>query len=119
MDPISALIEAGPLAWLAYIGVLIGGVLLGMRGYRTLPQAVTTPDVAMRTIGMEIGNRQQTDELIAEVRRIGDILEAKKQSETDDKLDELLRRVNAREREDARDERERARDIREKNRDIK
>jgi len=66
----------------------------------------------METIGMEFGNKLQMDQLIQAVRRVGDIMENRHQSETEDKLDELLRRVAEQDRERSRgwDERERLRD---------
>jgi len=50
------------------------------------------------SIGLELGSRLQIDQLIGEVRRIGDILENKKQSAMEAKLEDILDRLDKAER---------------------
>lgn len=51
------------------------------------------PQVA-HSVGIELGNREQIEAMIAQLKRIGDILESKQQTAMDRKLDELLKRVD-------------------------
>ncbi|WP_312795530.1 hypothetical protein [Tianweitania sp.] len=78
---------------LFYIVLAVGGGVMFIYGRnRPAPSASLAPGVA--AIGMELGNKEQVERLIAAVNRIGDILADKKQHEMDDKLDELLEKMS-------------------------
>lgn len=86
------------------LGILIGAVFAGIFTYNrtTKPSSPTvTTDAVVAGVGVELGNRHQTEQLIAEVRRCADCLEIladRKREETEEKLDEILERLDERER---------------------
>lgn len=86
-----------PEVW-TNVGTLLAAALAGLAGYygpRLVGRQPPRSDPTVLTgIGLELGNRQQMEMLIAEVRRIGDILDNKSREEMDEKLDELLRRLD-------------------------
>lgn len=83
--------QAGALA-----GVFIGATVAGLIGYfRKRPQA---NDPVLAGVGIELGSRGQMDMLIAALNRIGDILENKKQSAMEAKLQDILERLDRAER---------------------
>lgn len=84
-----------PEVWIAAI---YGGLLLlaGVGRYLTRKKdaPAKAPDSMLAAIGLEFGTREQGERLIAELKRIADTLADKKQNEMDDKLDELLERMD-------------------------
>jgi hypothetical protein len=74
------------------IVVIVAGIGNYLLKYR---QASQTPPLSTSAtmIGMELGNRHQVEQLIGEVRRIGDILEGKKQASIEGQLTEILERL--------------------------
>jgi len=83
-----------PEVWIAAI---YGGLLLlaGVGRYLTRKkEAPKPPDSMLAAIGLEFGTREQGERVIAELKRIADTLADKKQHEIDDKLDELLERMD-------------------------
>lgn len=75
-----------------YIVLAVGGAILFLHSKSKSAPPALSPSMA--SIGMELGNKEQTERLVAAVVRIGDILADKKQHEMDDKLDELLERMS-------------------------
>src|SRR5689334_22399276 len=85
------------------VGILIGAFFAGLFTYnRTRKPAnpAVTADAVVAGVGVELGNRFQTDQLIAEVRRCADCLEVladRKREEAEEKLDEILERLRDKE----------------------
>jgi hypothetical protein len=81
-----------------YAGVVVGGIILVLLGYKQKPKE---PDSVVASVGLELGNRAQMDMLITEVKRCADslgILADRKQAAIEDRLDEVLERLEERER---------------------
>ncbi|MBL8578072.1 MAG: hypothetical protein JNK47_12660 [Mesorhizobium sp.] len=72
------------------VGLLI---VLGAIGKYLKSLNASPPNPVLTGVGIELGNRQQMDQLIAGVNRIGDILENKKQSAMEGKLEDILERL--------------------------
>lgn len=86
--------EGGNLAeYFTLAGVFVGGIFAALVGYRKRPERPTS-DVAVASVGLELGNKLQMEDLIKAVNRVGDILENKKQAGIERKLGELLDRMN-------------------------
>lgn len=86
---------------LTNIGVVLAGIFAGFFAYATKkpPSAVSDPVIA--GVGLELGNRAQTDQLISEVRRCADslaVLADRKTEEIDESLKEILERLDREER---------------------
>jgi hypothetical protein len=76
----------------AAVGTLI--ILAAIGNYlRSLKQAPATMPPALQAIGIEFGSRLQMDQLIAQVTRIADILENKKQAGMEKTLSEIVDRL--------------------------
>jgi hypothetical protein len=82
---------------LASAAFFIASVLAALYSYiRKPPPAPPTTSAVITGIGGELGNRQQMDMLIHEVRRIADAAEKlvdQKQISMREKMDELLERL--------------------------
>lgn len=85
-------------------GVFVGGILAALVGYRRRPERPAA-EVAVASVGLELGNKLQMDDLIKAVNRLGDILENKKQAGMEKKLDELLERMEEIEEDHEKDQR--------------
>ncbi len=83
-------------------GVVVGAagfvaaVMAALYGYMRKPKepGVSVPS-SVASIGLELGNRHQMDLLIDQVKRIADVLENKRQSEIEDRLDHLTELTEA------------------------
>lgn len=83
---------------LTYAGVFVGGIILVLAGYKQKPKEQNT---VVAGVGLELGNRAQMDMLITEVKRCADslaVLADRKQAAIEDRLDEVLERLEERER---------------------
>jgi hypothetical protein len=86
------------------IGVLLAGVFAGLYAYATKKEPKPESIVAA-SIGLELGNRIQADQLIEQVTRCADYLEVladRKTEEIDDNIKQVLKRLDDRERDDRR-----------------
>lgn len=85
---------------LANLGVIAAGIIGIIAGYFSKkPIKTAAPDAVLTTLGGEFGSRIQMDEMNQQLKRIADclaILADRKQAEIEDKLDELLERVEDR-----------------------
>jgi hypothetical protein len=85
---------------LTYLGVFVGGVMLTLAGYGKKPKPPEQESV-VAGIGMELGNRMQTDQIIHELKRIADSLEAisdRREAARDEMMREMLERLEDKER---------------------
>jgi glutamate dehydrogenase/leucine dehydrogenase len=83
-----------------YAGVFVGGIVLALAGYRKKPKP-SEPETVVTGIGVELGNRHQTDQLIAIGLRIAvslEMLADKKQAGMEAKIDRILEDLEERER---------------------
>jgi hypothetical protein len=93
--------------YITLAGVFFGGIVAGLLGYlRRKPETSSGSEMAVASVGMELGNKLQMDELIKAVNRVGDILENKKQAGIEKRLDELLERIDDIEDDHVREERD-------------
>lgn len=74
--------------------IILGAIGKYLRSLNTAPPA--GPVVA--GVGLELGTRMQMDQLIAAVNRIGNLIEGKKQSAMEAKLEDILERLDRAER---------------------
>ena len=76
------------------LGVVATGIIGMLAGYfaKRTSKPITDPVVA--GVGFELGNRMQTEQLIAALNRIGDILEGKEQAKIEGDLKEILERLD-------------------------
>lgn len=91
---------------LANLGVIFAGIIGILAGYFTkrTGKPPASQDAVVASVGLEFGNRMQMDELIIQTKRGSDalvsaaaslaILADRKQADIEDKLDELLERVD-------------------------
>lgn len=97
-------VEASEIITLA--GVFVGGILAGAIGYlRKAPASQQQP--VLQGIGMELGNKEQSERLIEQVKRIADgmdILSDKRTDEFQDMHKALLERLDAQERREEQEE---------------
>lgn len=90
--------ETAPDLWVQ-IGGLIAALAAGAAGYfgrELLGKSSPKVDPVITGIGLALGDKEQSERLIDELRRIAVALEAladKRQSEIDEKLEELLERI--------------------------
>jgi hypothetical protein len=85
---------------LTYLGVFVGGVMLTLAGYGKKPKPPEQESV-VAGIGMELGNRMQTDQIIHELKRIADSLAAisdRREAARDEMMREMLERLEDKER---------------------
>ncbi|MBP0438401.1 hypothetical protein [Tianweitania sediminis] len=75
---------------LFYVVLSVGGAVMFIIS-RNKPAA--PPASALQSIGMELGNKEQMERLIKAVDAVAHAINDKKQSEMDDKLDELLEKI--------------------------
>lgn len=61
-------------------GAFIAAVLAGIIGYFGKRKPLARTDPVLTGVGLELGNRQQVDQIITELKRIADILENKRQA---------------------------------------
>lgn len=75
-----------------WIAAAYGGILLlvALGQYLARPRQTTKNDAVIAGVGMAFGEHDQMERLIAEVKRIGDILSDEKQSDMQETLDALL-----------------------------
>jgi hypothetical protein len=83
---------------LTNLGILVAGIFAGLIAYFGKKPAVSpqTSDAVVTSVGLELGNRLQTDQVIAELKRIGDslaVLADRKQASTEAKLDRVLQEL--------------------------
>lgn len=84
---------------LTYLGVFVGGIMLALAGYGKKPKA--KPDAMLTGIGVELGNRLQTDQIIHELKRMADSLAAisdQREAARDEMMREMLERLEDKER---------------------
>jgi hypothetical protein len=80
---------------LTNLGVVLTGTLAILAAYFKKGTPIETRQSAIMTsVGVEIGNRQQADEMIKALHRIADILEDKKQRGIEADLKEILERLD-------------------------
>lgn len=83
---------------LTNLGVVIAGVIgLWAAYFKKGAPAETRQSAVVASVGLEIGNRQQQDEQILQLRRIADSLEVladRRQATFEDKIDEVLERLD-------------------------
>lgn len=66
-------------------------VLAGLYAYLKSPKAANPPlDPAIKSIGMEWGNKEQMERLVEQVKRIADTLQKDEQDAMKETMDELL-----------------------------
>ena len=75
-------------------GVFFSGIIMGLVGYLKKRPEHAEANPVLASVGLELGNRMQMDELIKAVDRIGDILEDKKQAGIKEGLKEILERMD-------------------------
>jgi len=83
-------------------GVFFSGIIMGLVGYLKKRPDHPEANPVIASVGLELGNRMQMDELIKAVVRVGDILEDKKQAELRDGFKEILDRMDDMEEQQAR-----------------
>ena len=83
-------------------GVFFSGIIMGLVGYLKKRPEPAEANPVLASVGLELGNRMQMDELIKSVDRIGDILEDKKQAGIKEGLKEILERMDEMEEQQAR-----------------
>lgn len=72
---------------LTLAGVFVGGVIAGLVGYlRPKRQASSMQDSVVTGVGLELGNRAQTEMVIAALHRIAAAIENKNQASLEDLL---------------------------------
>ena len=71
--------------------VIVGAIGNYLRNLRASPP---TANPVLAGVGLEFGNRAQMDLLIGEIRRIGDILENKRQAGIESKLQHLVEEID-------------------------
>ncbi|RWG02585.1 hypothetical protein [Mesorhizobium sp.] len=78
-----------------WIGAAYGGIifLVAIGRYLSRPKEVAKVDPVITGVGIELGSREQTERLISEVKRIGDILTDKNTEGINDRLDALAATV--------------------------
>lgn len=85
---------------LTYLGVFVGGIILTLAGYGKKPKA-PEPDAMVAGVGLELGNRLQTDQIIQQLKRIADSLAAladQREAARDEMMKEMLERLDESER---------------------
>lgn len=89
---------------LTFLGVFVGGIILTLAGYSKKPKEVEHQDALVTGVGIELGNRLQTDQVIHELKRIADslaVLADLREAARDAKLnrfEDILERLAAEER---------------------
>ncbi|WFR98731.1 hypothetical protein [Rhizobium tumorigenes] len=83
-------------------GVFFSGIIMGLVGYLKKRPEHAEANPVLASVGLELGNRMQMDELIKSVDRIGDILEDKKQVGIKEGLKEILERMDEMEKQQTR-----------------
>jgi hypothetical protein len=84
---------------LTYLGVFVGGIILTLAGYSKKPGPGENPLVT--GVGLELGNRFQTDQVIHQLTRIADSLAAladRREAARDEMMKEMLDRLDESER---------------------
>jgi ribosomal protein S4 len=78
----------------AAVGVVV--ILAAIGNYLRSKQApsAAAASASVMAIGAELGSRQQMDEVIEQLRRIADAIEAKKQAGLESRLDDILHRLD-------------------------
>lgn len=71
--------------------VIVGAIGQYLRTYRARP---TQLDPVLAGVGLELGNRQQADQIIFQLKRIADALTDKNTADVNDRLDELAEKVD-------------------------
>lgn len=89
---------------LTNLGYVLGGIFAVMIAYHTKkpPAATVQQDPILAGVGLEFGNRLQSDAMVAELKRIADylaVLADRKQAGIDAKLDRILQEMEEREEE--------------------
>jgi hypothetical protein len=86
---------------LTNLGVVVAGILGILAGYFTkrkdAPARPDKGDAIVAGLGLEFGNRLQTDQVIAELKRIGNslaVLADRRQASTEAKLDRILQELD-------------------------
>lgn len=100
MDLRKAEAQVDKIEILTNVGVVLAGIFAGLIAYGTKKPPKTSSDSLVTSIGAELGNRFQTDLLIAEVKRCADslaVLADRKREATEEKLEEILERLDERE----------------------
>lgn len=87
--------DPSPDLW-ANLGVLLAAGVAALTGYfgpkifsKTPPNPLPKSDAVVASVGLELGNRLQMDQVIVQLCRIADALENKKQADLVDMLKEL------------------------------
>lgn len=76
-------------------GVLIGTALAAYIGYFRKNAAPPPTDPVLTSVGLELGNRKQIDQIITELKRIADALTDKNTAGINERLDHLAETVDA------------------------
>lgn len=69
--------------------VIVGAIGQYLRTYRSSP-----PNPVIAGVGLELGNREQVERLIEQVKRIADALTDKNTADVNDRLEELAGKVD-------------------------
>lgn len=80
---------------ITYVGVLVGTAIGAAVAYfRKAPPPPPSIEPALKSIGLELGNRQQTDQIIEQLKRIADALNDKNTAGITDRLEELAEQID-------------------------
>jgi len=80
------------------LGILIGAAVAMLAGYygpRVFGRAPLKQDSVIASVGVELGNREQMERLISEVKRIADAITDKNTAGINDRLEELAAQLEA------------------------
>jgi hypothetical protein len=95
------MVDSSSNEFLAAAAFFVGTVIATVISYLVKKPPAIHHDAVVAGVGIELGNRMQTDQMITELKRIGDslaVLADRKQAAVDDKLEEILERLDEKER---------------------
>jgi len=85
------------------LGIFFGGIFLAIAAYygKKVPPAPPASSPVLASVGLELGNRDQVERMIHELKRIADALQSlsdHRQADMQDAMEELLEKMRAAER---------------------
>lgn len=95
------MVDSSSNEFLAAAAFFVGTVIATVISYLVKKPPAVQHDAIVAGVGIEFGNRMQTDQLINELKRIADsmsVLADRKEAARDDILGEILERLDSKER---------------------